>query len=387
LNKKKEVDAWVNCPECKTKFKQENFTEHMKYVHNQIMDDAKIKPLETSNKKIQEKKTPRIISKMTIGIIIIIFLLVVASIFIYYLFNSKDSNVPIDKKNYFVSIGGKGDYISIQEAIDSASDYDTIFVSNGTYFENILITKPLELIGEDKNSTIINGNGSGIVINISADYVNISGFAIKNGGSLSNAVKVDSGIELRSNYNTISDCYISSNKNYGLYLYANPNTTNNTIKYNIFSNNKYGIFSYYAKTNNISSNTFTNNTDYGIYLGSRSNDNLISDNNFKENNYAIRIKTSEKNTIINNLIMNNKYGVYFCCGAENNIAYNNIFINNTNWNADDNLGNTWDNGIVGNYWDNYNGTDANGDGIGDTPYLTNLDKGDMFPLMQPNKIM
>ena len=370
----------------------------MKYVHNQIMDDAKIKPLETSNKKIQEKKTPRIISKMTIGIIIIIFLLVVASIFIYYLFNSKDSNVPIDKKNYFVSIGGKGDYISIQEAIDSASDYDTIFVSNGTYFENILITKPLELIGEDKNSTIINGNGSGIVINISADYVNISGFAIKNGGSLSNAVKVDSGIELRSNYNTISDCYISSNKNYGLYLYANPNTTNNTIKYNIFSNNKYGIFSYYAKTNNISSNTFTNNTDYGIYLGSRSNDNLISDNNFKENNYAIRIKTSEKNTIINNLIMNNKYGVYFCCGAENNIAYNNIFINNTNWNADDNLGNTWDNGYPsgGNYWDDYIGTDNyNGpnqdipgsDGIGDTPHLTNLDKGDMFPLMQPNKIM
>jgi nitrous oxidase accessory protein len=374
----------VNCPKCKTKLKQENFTEHMQYVHNKIIDDAKIKSLETSNKKIQEKKTPRLISKTTIGIIIIIFLLVVASIYIYYSFN--DSNVPIDKKSYFVSIGGKGDYISIQEAIDSASDYDTIFVSNGTYFENIIIAKPLELIGEDENSTIINGNGSGIVVNISADYVKISGFAIKNGGSLS-GVKPDAGIEIGSSYNTISDCYISSNKNYGLYLYANPNSTNNTIKYNIFSNNKYGIFLYYAKTNNISSNTFTNNTDYGIYFGSRSNDNLISDNNFKENNYAIRIKTSEKNTIINNLIMNNRYGVYFCCGAENNIAYNNIFINNTNWNADDNLGNTWDNGIVGNYWDDYNGTDANGDGIGDTPYLTNLDKGDMFPLMQPNKIM
>jgi len=377
-----EVDAWVNCPKCKTKLKQENFTEHMKYVHNKQINDAKIKPLETSNKKIQEKKTSIIISKTTIGIIIIICFLVVASIFIYYLFS--DPNFPIDKKNYFVSIGGKGDYISIQEAIDSASNYDTIIVSNGTYYENIIITKPLELIGEDKNSTIINGNGSGIVVNISADYVKISGFAIKNGGSLS-GVKPDSGIEIGSSYNTIYDCYISSNKNYGLYFYANPNATNNTIKYNIFSNNKYGIFAYYAKTNNISSNIFTNNSDYGIYFGSRSNDNLISDNNFTVNNYAIRIKTSEKNTVINNLIMNNRYGIYFCCGAVNNIVYNNVFINNTIWNADDNLGNTWDNGTIGNYWDDYNGTDANVDGIGDISYLTNLVKGDMFPLMLPNK--
>ena len=135
-------------------------------------------------------------------------------------------------------------------------DNDTIYVSKGTYFENIKITKSLELIGEDKNTTIINGNGSGIVINISADYVKISGFTITNGGSMS-ADESNAGIKIGSNYNTISDCNISSNKNYGIYLYANPKTTNNIIKNNIFSNNRYGIFAFYAKTNNISSNTFT----------------------------------------------------------------------------------------------------------------------------------
>ena len=125
------------------------------------------------------------------------------------------------------------------------------------------------------------------------------------------------------------------------------------------------------------------NTDYGMYLHSPSNDNLISDNIFTENNYAIRIKGSTINTVIKNLIMNNKNGLYFCCGAKNNIVYNNVFINNTNWNAKDDPINIWDNGIVGNYWDDYTGIDANGDGIGDTPFLINGGKEDRFPLMQP----
>jgi len=102
-----------------------------------------------------------------------------------------------------------------------------------------------------------------------------------------------------------------------------------------------------------------------------------------ENNYAIRIKSSLINKVINNQIMNNQYGLYFCCGSENNIAYNNVFINNINWNANDALGNKWDNGKVGNYWDDYTGNDQNGDGIGDTPYLVGGDKGDNFPLMEP----
>ena len=296
--------------------------------------------------------------------------------------DNSDPDNQNDNKSYFVSIEGKGNYTSIQEAIDFASDNDTIFVSNGTYFENIKIKKPLKLIGEDKNTTIINGNGSGIVINISADYVKISGFTIMNGGFMS-ADESNAGIRIASNYNIISDCNISSNKNYGIYLFAYPKTTDNIIKNNMISNNRYGIYAFYAKTNNISSNIFTSNTDYGMYLQGSSDDNLISDNKFIENNYAIRIKGSIINKLIKNLIMNNKNGLYFCCGAKNNIVYNNVFINNTNWNIKDDPINILDNGIVGNYWDDYTGIDANGDGIGDTPFLINGGKGDRFPLMQP----
>jgi len=380
LSKKIEEDTWVICPVCNNRLKKERLPTHMKRVHSKKVDDAEIKSLETSHKKssykqIQENKISKFISKKTIGIIAIIFVVIVAALSIYFLFYDQN-----DQKTHFVSIDGKGDFLSTQEAIDSASDNDIIFVSNGAYFENIEITKSIELIGEDKNTTIINGNGKGSVVSISADHVKIRGFTITNGGPKS-ASEPDAGIKIGSNHNTVSDCVIVSNKNFGLYLDANPD---NIIKFNTFSNNKYGIYAFNANTNNISSNTFTSNTEYGMYLTSQSDDNTVSDNIFTENNYAIRIKGSEKNTIIKNLITNNEYGLYFCCGANSNIAYNNRFIKNTNWHAldDSKPGNTWDNGKVGNYWDDYMGKDANGDGIGDTPYLIKGDEEDRFPLMQ-----
>ena len=389
--KKNEVDTWMNCPQCNIKLKQKHLSTHMQRVHNTKIDDEKIEPLESSNNKNQQNKIPWASSKMITGLIIIIIVILAFSIFVYFANNNNDSNNQNDNTNsYFVSIDGKGNYLSIQEAVDSAFENDIIFVSSGTYFENIEINKSIELVGEDRNTTIIEGNGSGIVVNILADNVKITGFTIKNGGPFS-ADSSNAGIVIRSNYNTISDCNVSSNKNYGLYIYSNPETTNNIIKNNIFSYNKYGIYTSYSKSTNISSNTFTHNDEYGLYLGSRSDGNLISDNlfMFTETKYAVRIKTSEENTIIKNQIMNNQFGgLYFCCGAKNNIVYRNIFINNTAWNAKDNkLNNTWDNGLVGNYWDDYTGADENDDGIGDIPYTIDPKSGgnyvDNFPLMQP----
>ena len=78
-----------------------------------------------------------------------------------------------------------------------------------------------------------------------------------------------------------------------------------------------------------------------------------------------------------------KGGLYFCCGAKNNVVFSNSFINNSQWNAKSGNVNQWDNGTHGNYWDDYEGIDADSDCIGDTPYnITNKNK-DIYPLIDP----
>jgi nitrous oxidase accessory protein NosD len=76
-------------------------------------------------------------------------------------------------------IVGSDNYKTIQEAINNASSGDTIFVRKGIYTENIVINKSITLIGEDRESTIIDGGATGNVISIKASNVTIKGFTIK----------------------------------------------------------------------------------------------------------------------------------------------------------------------------------------------------------------
>jgi nitrous oxidase accessory protein NosD len=84
-----------------------------------------------------------------------------------------------------------------------------------------------------------------------------------------------------------------------------------------------------------------------------------------------------RNTFRNNGLALNLIG-------SNCTIYQNNFINNTEMVSIENnqIGN-WDNGTTGNYWSDYNGTDNNGDGIGDTPYIIDDNNQDNYPLMEP----
>jgi len=115
-------------------------------------------------------------------------------------------------------------YRHIQDAIDVASDGDTIFAYSGTYSEksvdpsgwyyiNAIIDKPLFLIGEDKKTTIIDGEGSRI-LEIQSSYVTISGFTLENAsneGAFFNQAIVIMDRKPRIENICITDCIMKHN--------------------------------------------------------------------------------------------------------------------------------------------------------------------------------
>ena len=103
-------------------------------------------------------------------------------------------------------VGGTGprNYTFIQAAIDEVRSGDTVFVYAGTYYENIVLTKTITLIGESRDTTIIDGSESwDDVVSITSNNVNITGFTIANGHS--------DGIDVRSEDVTIIGNNISTN--------------------------------------------------------------------------------------------------------------------------------------------------------------------------------
>jgi len=164
----------------------------------------------------------------------------------------------------------------------------------------------------------------------------------------------------------------------GIYLY---NSENNTLSGNTASNNGVGIYLIYSENNTLSGNTASNN-GVGIYL-IYSDNNTLSGNTASNNDwYGIYLLSGHNNTLSGNAISNNSDGIILDSNSNNNKIFLNHFINNE-INAEDNgINNTWDNGFIGNYWDDYAGVDANDDGIGDTPYIIPGTAGskDNFPI-------
>lgn len=145
------------------------------------------------------------------------------------------------------------------------------------------------------------------------------------------------------------------------------NCNDSTISGTDLSNGSIGIYSCYCNNITILENTIKNNNQ-GIFLR-YCLENTISRNLIAHNDFGISISASFYNLVTENKILhNNIQGMY----VESRSYYNTIFLNNFTNNQqnalDNGLYNNWDNGSIGNYWDDYTSVDANDDGIGDTPY-------------------
>ena len=175
---------------------------------------------------------------------------------------------------------------------------------------------------------------------------------------------------------------------YGIYVH-NLAIQNVTIKNVIITDWEYGVVFEHVNNSEIS-NIIGNSNEDGIYLH-ESSLNTLNNNTLSSNSCGIVLQNSSfSNIITNNTITDNNIGIHIkgFGGEQNyplsqyNTIYLNRFINNTNNAFDDSPANYWNSSEIkaytyqgndytnytGNYWDDYSGVDANGDGIGDTPY-------------------
>jgi len=211
---------------------------------------------------------------------------------VYYTFNLLgDPEMPVFEKrqdylnsnHYYVdddfsaeTVGWEDTHFdTIQKGINAASDWDVVHVNAGRYNEYLSIKKTIRLIGENKKTTIIDGENGRGPIRINANRVTISGFTIKNDALSSDSCRM---YVTNSNYITISDCIISDNQ---VGVYAVETTNLFIVNSKFIRNEKSLYFPMRIGTVYISNNDFVFDDfdTYGIY-GMANGEYVLHNNTF-----------------------------------------------------------------------------------------------------------
>jgi len=224
-------------------------------------------------------------------------------------------------------------WTKIKYLINAASPRSAIIVAAGVYNENLVIDKPISLVGEDKEKTIIIGLGIGNVVYIASDRVTVSGFTIKRSGTnhIGPFNGGDAGVMLDKCRNcTLSNLIVTENS-LGIFLnLSDSNIVENNI---VYLNRKDGIYLRLSNNNIIRGNNCTLNGGHGgIYLNPSSNNNLIENNICDWNaDHGIKLqKSSNYNVLINNTCLNNRVRGILLWSTSNNAIINNTISLNGN---------------------------------------------------------
>ncbi|MBS8266658.1 nitrous oxide reductase family maturation protein NosD [Mesobacillus boroniphilus] len=323
---------------------------------------------------------------------------------------------------------------SIQRAVDSSRNGDTILISPGLYKESVMINKEVSIKGE--KGAIIDGGGRGNVIIVTASNIVIDGLTIQNSGSgqedsgihikkadrnviQNNILKnVQNGIYLaNSNENKLLGNSITSNKSHfskrgnGIHIFKGGGhflkgneiesvqdgiyfdfTSGIQVSENHVGESRYGMHFMFsdeilAERNHVEKNVtgfmvmdsahidFIQNkvTDhfhfrgYGILIYETKNV-LVEGNEILRNSTGLSLEYGVNTSIKRNQIAANQVGLEFMGKNENNTFSENNFIGNVVQSKISGEDMRLDDGVKGNYWDDYSSFDLSGDGVGEEAY-------------------
>lgn len=235
--------------------------------------------------------------------------------------SSASAGLALDKT---MRVSPDGPYRTITEAINAASPGDTISVGAGTYRERLVIEKTLRLIGV--GNPVIDGGGSGTVVEIKAPGCVLKGFTVTGSGShLSNE---DTGILVDSATGTVIEENTLKDVLFGIYI---KNSSDSVIRGNTLRGKEVemhergdGIRLWYSSGTKVLDNRISVIRDMVIWWSSNT---LVKGNIVEDGRYGLHYMSSNHNRFEDNVFRNNYVGGFLMYSVDIQF-YRNSFIDN-----------------------------------------------------------
>ena len=283
----------------------------------------------------------------------------------------------------YVGGPGPGNYTTIGAAVTAANPGDTVFVFAGTYPETVTIGKSISLVGENRDTTIIDG---GEVYVGGASWANVTGFHLRGrggpagvyvwlgrncrfeGNSISNytvgiLLNSSSSITLENNVMTGNGIFIQGEEGGGnapehwashtigvsntvngkpVYYWSNVaggtipagagevllgNVTGVTVQGQTLWNASTGVEAGFSSGLKILGNTVSANMGEGISLY-HSPANEISGNDVSRGEIGVVLWLSDGNTVANNNLSRNLIGIWIVASSRSIVRNNTLSANN-----------------------------------------------------------
>ena len=260
---------------------------------------------------------------------------------------------PLFLKAQSIEVCPKCPINTIAQAVAKAKKGDTIIVQKGTYPENnILLDKPLTLIGKDR--PIINGQFKGSILKIQADSITIKGFRLANVPF--KATEEQAAILLDKSKKFLIEDNIMDQVCFGVLLRKgrdgiiknNKISSNATQQYNSgnaihlwscknikiigneAANCRDGIYIQFSSKSYIEGNYCYKNLRYGLHF-MFSDDNEYYRNKFSENGAGAAVMFSKRVKMVGNTFQDNwgpsSYGLLLKELYDSELVYNTFYRN------------------------------------------------------------